>query len=58
MHPQFNRDNLAAAFQKQRLEYQWLEALGGRRRKQQGESPNLGLENSSFRIRRDGKPIA
>jgi uncharacterized protein (DUF488 family) len=48
-HPQFNKDDLAAALEKEGLEYQWFEALGGRRRKQQGESSNLGLENSGFR---------
>jgi uncharacterized protein (DUF488 family) len=48
-HPHFNRDNLAAALQKADVEYRWLEALGGRRRKQRDESPNLGLENKSFR---------
>jgi uncharacterized protein (DUF488 family) len=31
------------------VEYHWLEALGGRRRKQRDESPNLGLENQGFR---------
>ena len=32
------------------IEYRWLEALGGRRPKStQGESPNLGLRNESFR---------
>src|SRR5262249_55081388 len=31
------------------VEYQWLEALGGRRPKQQDESRNLGLENQGFR---------
>jgi uncharacterized protein (DUF488 family) len=48
-HPHFNRDSLAAALQKAGVEYRWLEALGGRRRKQRDESPNLGLENKSFR---------
>jgi uncharacterized protein (DUF488 family) len=48
-HPQFGQDNLAAALQKSGLEYHWLEALGGRRHKQQEESPNLGLENKGFR---------
>src|SRR5437660_8025151 len=48
-HPQFNRDNLAAALQEQGLEYHWLEALGGRRHKLRDESPNLGLENRGFR---------
>jgi uncharacterized protein (DUF488 family) len=48
-HPHFNRDNLALALANAGVEYQWLEALGGRRRKQQEESPNLGLENDGFR---------
>jgi uncharacterized protein (DUF488 family) len=48
-HPHFHRDNLATAVQKAGVEYHWLEALGGRRNKQQDESPNLGLENISFR---------
>ena len=48
-HPHFSRDNLAAALPKSGVEYHWLEALGGRRHKQQGESPNLGLENQGFR---------
>jgi uncharacterized protein (DUF488 family) len=48
-HPHFNRDNLAAAVPKAGVEYHWLEALGGRRHKQRGESPNRGLENQGFR---------
>jgi uncharacterized protein (DUF488 family) len=48
-HPQFNRDNLAAALQKAGVEYHWLEDLGGRRSKPRGESPNSGLENEGFR---------
>jgi uncharacterized protein (DUF488 family) len=48
-YPHFNRDNLAAALQESGVEYQWLEALGGRRHKQRDESPNLGLENKGFR---------
>jgi uncharacterized protein (DUF488 family) len=35
-HPHFNRDNLAAALPKSGVEYRWLEALGGRRPRQQG----------------------
>jgi uncharacterized protein (DUF488 family) len=31
------------------VEYQWLEALGGRRHKQRDDSPNLGLESRGFR---------
>jgi uncharacterized protein (DUF488 family) len=48
-HPHFNRDNLAASLPKSGVEYYWLEDLGGRRHKQRDESPNLGLENKSFR---------
>ena len=48
-HPQFGQDNLAAALRNAGVEHHWLEALGGRRHKQQGKSPNLGLENKGFR---------
>jgi uncharacterized protein (DUF488 family) len=48
-HPHFNRDSLAAALPQQGVEYHWLEALGGRRHQQRDESPNVGLENKSFR---------
>jgi uncharacterized protein (DUF488 family) len=41
--------NLAAALPESGVEYRWLEALGGRRRKQQDESRNLGLQNEGFR---------
>src|SRR5438046_10646030 len=41
-HPHFSRDNLAASLPKSGVDYHWLEALGGRRHKQPGESPNLG----------------
>jgi uncharacterized protein (DUF488 family) len=48
-HPHFHRDNLAAVLPKSGVEYHWLEGRGGRRPKQQDESPNLGLENKGFR---------
>jgi uncharacterized protein (DUF488 family) len=48
-HPHFNRDNLAPALEEQGVDYDWLEALGGRRKKLCDKSPNLGLENRSFR---------
>jgi uncharacterized protein (DUF488 family) len=48
-HPHFHRDELAAALPKSGIEYDWIEALGGRRPKQRGESPNRGLENRGFR---------
>jgi uncharacterized protein (DUF488 family) len=48
-HPHFHRDSLASALPKAGVEYRWLEALGGRRQEPREESPNLGLENKSFR---------
>src|SRR5579864_3380126 len=51
--PQFNQNKLASAFQKAGIEYHWLEALGGRRGKKKGDSPNLGLENEGFRYYAD-----
>ena len=48
-HPHFNRDNLAASLKKAGIDYHWQEALGGRRSKRKGESPNPGLRNESFR---------
>jgi uncharacterized protein (DUF488 family) len=54
--PQFGRENLASAFRQASVEYRWLEALGGRRHKQQGESPNLSLENKGFRNYADYMP--
>jgi uncharacterized protein (DUF488 family) len=48
-HPHFNQKTLATALQDSGVEYHWFEALGGRRRKQQGESANIGLRNEGFR---------
>lgn len=47
--PHFNQTNLATVLQDADIEYHWLEGLGGRRQSKQKESPNLGLENASFR---------
>jgi uncharacterized protein (DUF488 family) len=47
--PHFGREALAAALAGVGIEYQWIEALGGRRPKQVESSPNLGLRNASFR---------
>jgi uncharacterized protein (DUF488 family) len=48
-YPHFNRDRLARALPEAGIEYRWLEALGGRRKKAGGSSRNLGLRNESFR---------
>ncbi|MCE9556859.1 MAG: DUF488 domain-containing protein [Planctomycetes bacterium] len=48
--PHFSSENLASALPGAGIEYHWLEALGGRRRKEPGsKSLNLGLRNESFR---------
>ena len=48
--PHFNQDNLAMTLPEAGVEYRWIEALGGRRRKRaNGSSSNLGLRNESFR---------
>jgi uncharacterized protein (DUF488 family) len=49
-HPHFSRENLTTELPKSGLEYHWLEALGGRRKKETGgPSHNLALRNESFR---------
>lgn len=48
-HPHFNQESLTAALQEAGIECRWIEALGGRRHKQQDDSPNLGLRNEGFR---------
>lgn len=49
--PQFNRDELAAALPQQGIAYQWIEKLGGRRKRvlPKGGSPNTALRSDSFR---------
>jgi uncharacterized protein (DUF488 family) len=48
-HPHFNREDLSTALGHHGIQYDWMEALGGRRRKECEDSPNAGLENPSFR---------
>jgi uncharacterized protein (DUF488 family) len=49
-YPQFGRDALSASLAEAGIEYRWIEALGGRRRKPKGHvSENAGLRNASFR---------
>lgn len=49
--PQFNQDDLASALQNTGIDYDWLEALGGRRSKRRDgvSAVNLGLQNAGFR---------
>lgn len=48
-HPQFNREALELWLPEIGLEYKWMQALGGRRKKTLQESPNVALRNDSFR---------
>jgi uncharacterized protein (DUF488 family) len=47
-HPQFGRDAMAGWLGDAGIAYEWLEALGGRRRTHPN-SPNVGLRNEQFR---------
>ena len=47
--PHFNRENLETELPAAGIQYVWLQELGGRRKRQMQESPNLGLRNDSFR---------
>jgi uncharacterized protein (DUF488 family) len=47
--PHFNRENLEAELPKIGMEYVWLCELGGRRKRQRADSPNVALRNDSFR---------
>jgi uncharacterized protein (DUF488 family) len=47
--PHFNRESLQEELPKSGIAYVWMKDLGGRRKKQMQESPNLGLRNQSFR---------
>lgn len=47
--PQFNRDNLESELTKRGIEYVWMKALGGRRKKIRDDSPNTALRSDSFR---------
>ena len=47
--PHFNRENLESALAAEHIGYRWMPALGGRRGKQNEDSPNVALRNPSFR---------
>jgi uncharacterized protein (DUF488 family) len=47
--PHFNRESLERALPAAGIDYVWKQDLGGRRKKQPGESPNIALRNDSFR---------
>jgi uncharacterized protein (DUF488 family) len=47
--PHFNRESLAESLPKAAIEYVWLQQLGGRRKRQAKDSPNVALRNEAFR---------
>src|SRR6185312_667546 len=47
--PYFNREHLEKELPEAGIDYIWLQALGGRRKRQMKESPNVALRNDSFR---------
>jgi len=47
--PHFNRENLEKELPQSSIEYVWLRKLGGRRKRQMENSPNVALRNESFR---------
>jgi uncharacterized protein (DUF488 family) len=47
--PYFNRENLETSLPKAGIQYVWMRALGGRRKKIRDDSPNIGLRSPSFR---------
>ncbi len=47
--PHFNLESLERELPAYGIDYLWMKALGGRRRKLRDDSPNTGLHNQSFR---------
>jgi len=47
--PQFNREALEKSLPAAGIQYVWVKALGGYRKKILDESPNIALRNASFR---------
>lgn len=47
--PQFNRDSLEKSLPASSIQYVWMKALGGYRKRVLDESPNIALRNQSFR---------
>ena len=47
--PHFNRESLEKALPEAGVQYVWMKALGGYRKKTLADSPNIALRNASFR---------
>ncbi len=50
-HPQFGREELSGSLAEEDMEYHWLEALGGNRKRAEDAPPssNRGIEDKAFR---------
>jgi uncharacterized protein (DUF488 family) len=47
--PHFNRENMEKSLADAQIEYLWMKDLGGRRKRELKDSPNVALRNESFR---------
>jgi len=47
--PHFNRENLERSLAGAQIEYLWMKDLGGRRKRELKDSPNIALRSESFR---------
>ena len=50
-HPHFSRAGLSSSLAEEDIDYHWLEALGGNRKRRHGDPPsrNRGIEDEGFR---------
>ncbi len=50
-HPHFSREPLSAALEEEGIEYYWLDALGGNRKREKDAPPsvNRGIDDEAFR---------
>jgi len=50
-NPHFSRENLCASLEEECIQYHWLEALGGNRKRSKDAPPSLnrGIEDEAFR---------
>jgi len=47
--PHFNRENLERSLAGNQIEYLWMKDLGGRRKRELRDSPNIALRSEAFR---------
>ena len=47
--PHFNRENMERSLAEAEIEYLWMKDLGGRRKRELKDSPNIALRSDAFR---------